>query len=98
MVNFSYSNLRQFVAQTLRRAPEARPLCPICSALVKQISAGIIDISTKTLLTGDLSNSFCLFMQHAACDGIIVAHQNESTGLSYLLKRVGGYAFVHLNR
>ena len=37
-------------------------------------------------------------MQHAACDGIIVSHQNESTGLSYLLKRVGGYAAVHLIR
>jgi hypothetical protein len=37
-------------------------------------------------------------MQHPACDGIIVAHQNESTGLGYLLKRVCGYAAVHLNR
>lgn len=37
-------------------------------------------------------------MQHAACDGIIVAHQNESSGLSYRLKWVGGYAAIHLNR
>lgn len=98
MANFSYSNISQFVGQTLLRTPNTRLLYPICSALVKGIPAGIIDISVRILLTGGLSDSFCRFMQHAACDGVIVAHQNKSTCLSHLLKWVGCYAAIHLNR
>lgn len=97
MADFSYFELSQFVGQTLLRTPEAQLLYSTYSALVKQISAGI-NISARILLTGDLSNSFCIFMQHTACDGVIFAHQNESSGLSYLLKRIGGYAAIHLNR